>query len=63
MNYDLPEKVNGARREGMVMKNGKAPSEDAVKKEKLITELASGVKMLELGLPARLSKDSLGLVN
>ena len=50
-------------REGMVMKNGKAPSEDAVKKERLITELASGVKMLELGLPARLSKDSLGMVD
>ena len=50
-------------REGMIMKNGKAPSEDAVKKEKLITELASGVKMLELGLPARLSKDSLGMVD
>ena len=47
----------------MVMKNGKAPSEDAVKKEKLITELASGMKMLELGLPARLSKDSLGIVD
>ena len=31
------------------MKNGKAPSEDAVKKERLITEIASGVKMLELG--------------
>ena len=30
------------------MKNGKAPSEDAVKKERLITEIASGVKMLEL---------------
>ena len=50
-------------REGMVMKNGKAPSEDAVKKERLITEIASGVKMLELGLPARLSKDSLGMVD
>lgn len=50
-------------REGMVMKNGKAPSEDAVKKERLITELASGVKMLELGLPARLSRDSLGMVD
>ena len=50
-------------REGMVMKNGKAPSEDAVKKEKLITEIASGVKMLELGLPARLSKDSLSMVD
>ena len=50
-------------REGMVMKNGKAPSEDAVKKERLIMEIASGVKMLELGLPARLSKDSLGMVD
>lgn len=50
-------------REGMVMKQGKAPSEDAVKKERLITEVASGVKMLELGLPARLSKDSLGMVD
>ena len=50
-------------REGMVMKNGKAPSEEAVKKERLITEIASGVKMLELGLPARLSKDSLSMVD
>ena len=50
-------------REGMVMKSGKAPSEDAVKKERLITEIASGMKMLELGLPARLSKDSLGMVD
>lgn len=50
-------------REGMVMKNGKAPSADAVRKERLITEIASGVKMLELGLPARLSKDSLGMVD
>ena len=46
-------------REGMVMKNGIAPSEDAVRMERLTTELASGVKMLELGLPARLSDESL----
>lgn len=50
-------------REGMVMKNGTAPSEDALRKERLITEIASGVKMLELGLPARLSKESLGMVD
>lgn len=31
-------------REGMVMKNGIAPSEDAVKQEKLVVELASGIK-------------------
>lgn len=46
-------------REGMVMKNGVAPSEDAVRHERLVAELASGVKMLELGLPARLSDESL----
>ena len=45
-------------REGMVMKNGVAPSEDAVKQERLVVELASGIKMLELGLPARLSDES-----
>lgn len=49
-------------REGMVMKNGMAPSEDAVKQERLVVELASGIKMLELGLPARLSDTSLEMV-
>lgn len=46
-------------REGMVMRNGIAPSEDAVRQERLVVELASGIKMLELGLPARLSEESL----
>lgn len=50
-------------REGMVMKNGTAPSEDAVKHEKLVVELASGIKMLELGLPARLTPESLEMVD
>ena len=50
-------------REGMVMKNGVAPSEDAVKYERLVVELASGIKMLELGLPARLSDESLKTVD
>ena len=49
-------------REGMVMKNGMAPSEDALKQERLVVEVASGIKMLELGLPARLSDESLQLV-
>lgn len=49
-------------REGMVMKNGVAPSEDAVKQERLVVEIASGIKMLELGLPARLSDESLKTV-
>lgn len=50
-------------REGMVMKNGIAPSEDALKQERLVVEVASGIKMLELGLPARLSDESLKLVD
>ena len=49
-------------REGMVMQGGRAPSEDAVKFEKLVAELAAGVKMMDFGLPARLSPDSLSLV-
>lgn len=49
-------------REGMVMKNGMPPSEDAVKQERLIVEIASGIKMLELGLPAKLSEESLKTV-
>ena len=50
-------------REGMVMKNGMAPSEDALKQERLVVEVASGIKMLELGLPARLSEESLKTVD
>ena len=38
------------------------PSDDAVKQERLVVEIASGIKMLELGLPARLSDESLSLV-
>lgn len=49
-------------REGMVMKKGVAPSEDAIRQERLIVELASGIKMLDLGLPARLSEESLKTV-
>lgn len=50
-------------REGMVMKDGKAPSEGAVRQERLTVELASGLKMLELGLPARLSSESMALTD
>lgn len=50
-------------REGMVMKNGIPPTEDAVKQERLIVEIASGIKMLEMGLPARLSDESVKLVD
>lgn len=50
-------------REGMVMKNGVPSSEDAIKQERLVVELASGVKMMELGLPARLSEESVGMVD
>lgn len=45
-------------REGMVMRGGMART-DSVRYEQLISELASGVKMVELGLPAKLSQDSM----
>ncbi len=50
-------------REGMVMKNGVSPTEDAVKQEHLISEIASGIKMLEMGLPARLSDENIKMVD
>ena len=50
-------------REGMVMKNGIAPSEDAVKQEKLVVELASGIKMVGMGMTAKMSKENIGLVD
>ena len=50
-------------REGLVRKIGMPPTEDAVKQERLIAEIASGIKMLEMGLPARLSDESVKLVD
>lgn len=50
-------------REGMVMQDGRATSEDAVKYEQLVTELATGVKMMEFGLPGRLSEKSQALID
>ena len=49
-------------REGMVMQGGKAPSEDTVKYERLVAELAAGVKMMDFGLPAKMSAENLPLV-
>ena len=49
-------------REGMVMNGGKAPSGDALRYECLIAEIASGLKMAEFGLPAKLSPESRGMV-
>ena len=49
-------------REGMVMLGGKAPSEDAVKYERLVAELVAGVRMMDFGLPAKMSAENLPLV-
>ena len=49
-------------REGMVMSGGKAPSQSALKYESLVTEVAAGVKMMELGLPAKLSSENIPLI-
>ena len=49
-------------REGMVMNGAKSPSDDAEKFERLIAELSSGIKMQEMGLPAKISPDNISLV-
>lgn len=49
-------------REGMLMQGGKSLSEYSTHYERLIAELASGIKMMELGLPARLAEENKPLV-
>src|SRR5574344_2300085 len=49
-------------REGMVMNGAKSPSDDAEKFERLIAELSSGIKMQEMGLPAKISSDNIPLI-
>lgn len=44
------------------MLGGKAPSEDAVKYERLVAELTAGVRMMDFGLPAKMSAENLPLV-
>ena len=49
-------------REGMTM-NGRQPNEDAKKQEQLVVELTAGAKLQELGIPAKLSQDSLKMID
>ena len=45
-------------REGMAVDGEKEPSEDAARQEQLVVELATGAKLQELGLPARISQEN-----
>lgn len=49
-------------RQGVEVPNGKAPGQDTVSRERLVVELASAIKMQEMGMAARLSPESLALV-
>ena len=51
--------VQRLNREGMNNRGGKAPSEDAQKKELLVREIATAAKMQEFGLPAKLSEEGM----
>jgi len=44
------------------MNGGEAPSGDALRYERLVAEIASGLKMAEFGLPAKLSPESRSMV-
>ena len=50
-------------REGMVTKNGKVSAEDAMKQERLVTEVATAVKLQELGISAKLSPESMAMTD
>ena len=50
-------------REGLDVGVGNPPTEDALKHERLVQELASGIKMMELGLPAKLSPSSMEMID
>jgi len=50
-------------REGMMMNGDSHPSEDARKQEQLVVELTAGAKLQELGISAKLSQDSLKMVD
>ena len=49
-------------RQGVEVSGGKMPEQDKVNRERLIVELASAVKMQEMGMAARLSPESQALV-
>lgn len=50
-------------REGMTMSNGKTSPEDAEKQERLIVEVATAVKLQELGISAKLSPESMKMTD
>ena len=50
-------------REGMGVMNGKTSPEDAEKQERLIVEVATAVKLQELGISAKLSPESLKMTD
>ena len=50
-------------RGGVETEGGRIPTESQKSRERLVVELASAVKMTRLGLPARLSEESLGMVD
>lgn len=50
-------------REGMVMKQGRSTGDGAERYERLVIEVASAVKMGELGLPAKISPNNAALVD
>lgn len=50
-------------REGMTISNGKTSPEDAEKQERLIVEVATAVKLQELGIVAKLSPESMKMTD
>ncbi|RHM98072.1 zincin-like metallopeptidase domain-containing protein [Bacteroides xylanisolvens] len=49
-------------RQGVELPGGKAPEQDTLNRERLVVELASAIKMQEMGMTARLTPESQALV-
>ena len=49
-------------RQGVEVPNGKTPEQDISNRERLVVELASAIKMQEMGMTAKLSPESVALV-
>ena len=50
-------------RQGMYVEGGHVPTQEQQQRERLVVELASAVKMSQMGMPGKISKESLSLID
>ena len=50
-------------RQGMVMEGAHTPTEGQMQRERLVVELSSAVKMAEMGMPGKISKEGMAMID